>query len=81
LWAVYEKMMPSAIIVVDTSANGLDWSAQLHFANIQPTQIQILPPSFPIPPLPLNATSTNVPLDFIVGDIRIIRDATECKLV
>jgi hypothetical protein len=81
LWATYKKKVPPTIIAVDTSAEALDWSARLHFANIIPTQNQLLPPPFPIPPPPLQVTNTSLPMESIAGDIRIIRDATDRQLL
>jgi hypothetical protein len=53
----------------------------LHFANILPTQNHLLPPTFPIPPPPPQDNNTNLPIDSIAGDIKIIRDATEHQLL
>jgi hypothetical protein len=81
LWAVSKKVVPPSVIAVDTSTDGVDWSARLHFTNILPIQSQLLPPPFPIPPPPPQDNNTNLPFDSIAGDIRIIRDATERQLL
>jgi hypothetical protein len=52
LWAVHKKTVPPTVIAVDTTPDGLDWSACLHFANILPIQNQLLPLPYPIPPPP-----------------------------
>jgi hypothetical protein len=71
------------VVALDTSADGLDWSAQLHFAYIKPLQLIPAPPLFPVPPPPSLQSNANynLPIDSIAGDIRIIRDATECQML
>jgi hypothetical protein len=81
LWAVYKKLVPPTVIAVDSSNDGVDWAARLHFANIQPAQLQVLPPPYLLPPPPVDPTTTTLPMDAIAGDIRIIRDATERQLL
>ncbi len=81
LWLAYKKKVPPSTIALDTSCEGLDWSAQLHFANIQKITNLALPPPFLSPP-PLPRSSGNTPpMESIAGDIRIIRDATERQLL
>jgi hypothetical protein len=55
------------------------WADRLHFANIMQTVPGVLPPPFPIPPPPQAPVENQSTLDLIAGDIRVIRDATECQ--
>ena len=55
------------------------WADRLHFANIMQTVPGVLPPPFPIPSPPQAPVENQSTLDLIAGDIRVIRDATECQ--
>jgi hypothetical protein len=39
----------------------------------------LVPPPFPVPPPPQVPTGNQNALDAIAGDIRVLRDATECQ--
>jgi hypothetical protein len=69
------------VTTIDKSTEGIDWSSCLHFADILPIHNQLLPPPFLIPPLPQQENTTNLPIDSIASDIRIIHDATKCQLL
>lgn len=65
LWAASKKLVPPSVVALDTSADGLDWSAQLHFACIKPLQLIPAPPLFPVPPPPSLQSNTNYNLPMI----------------
>jgi hypothetical protein len=78
LWAVHKSLIQPIIFSVDRSTEGQDWANRMHFANISQPVPAMLPPPFPLPPLPPQAPVENhSALDLIAGDIRVIRDATE----
>jgi hypothetical protein len=83
LWAAHQKRIPPTTMAVDSSSDGKDWSARLHYACIDstPQQNVLLPPPFlPPPPVP-NPVRASSPIESIAGDIRVIRDATERQLL
>jgi hypothetical protein len=69
LWAVYHKKIPSSVIGLDLSQDAKDWSKKIHLSNIVPVHLQMGSPPF-VPP-PQDQSS------LIVGELRLLRDATE----
>jgi len=79
LWETSKKLVPPSVVALASIDDGRDWSDQFHFAYIKPAQHMPCPPPFLVPPPP--PAQSTPPFDSIAGDIRIIRDATECQLL
>jgi len=79
LWGVYKNLVHPVVFSLDRNIESQEWASRLHFANITPLAPPSLPPPFPVPPPPQAPADNRSAWDLIAGDIRIIRDVTECQ--
>jgi len=79
LWGVHKNLIHPVVFCLERNDESQEWANRLHFANIAPLVPPALPPPFQLPPPPQAPADNWSAWDLIAGDIRVIRDATECQ--
>ena len=80
LWAVHKKLIPSTFLAIDVSQDAGEWASHFHFACIMAPVAPGFPPPFTAPPAP-NSVDPNAPFASVAGDVRLLREAAEQKLL